>query len=143
MRGRPYDIQGDLTGGVDSIIDRVHRSPYHPPPLPPRDQEAPSFRPSKSGAGSQNGILLENSTIRIMTAISVVVLVIGLTWSGARYMSNIEARLDEIQATLSRQTDGQENRIKYILSEFCRRTERKNPSWQCPDPIVTSQVFDR
>ena len=101
-------------------------------------------KPAHNGAPPGN-TFIENANVRLMTLIAVVLFAGGGIWQLANLVSsqkafNAELKRDiaSIKTSMADNSNAAGERLRYILSEFCRRTERKNPNWQCPDPIITS-----
>lgn len=140
-RGHP----GEITD-VEDLVSYIHRQAEARKPPPPHGGDIP---PEGVRERQQKGGWVENLNFNIVTVISFVGFFCFATWFTTSWMSalnyqlkGMEAKIESSTVSLKTEmkqiTDSTETRIGLLFSEFCRRTERKNPNWVCPDPIATA-----
>jgi len=74
--------------------------------------------------------ILENSAVRLTTAIAVIAFCVGTVWTASRWATNVSRDLDEIRGQLSELVGQVDDRWRRAdMRRWVTDTQKLNPGW--------------
>ena len=87
--------------------------------------------------------LLENLVVKVVPVLGALGVMLSVGFGAGMWSSNaglefkrITDRLDKIDRRFETQDDRFADRLAFVFTDYCRRTEPRNPNWVCADPII-------
>lgn len=156
LRDDPRDL-GDLERQLQRIESRLVSAEQQqkavvpvPPPAPPPPISVNLFEHVNVKLVTAIGVIIMAATIAFnvgkwttgsdaQATAQMTKFEASLAGQGAKFDAALIAqsgKLDAIAARIDRQNDSFYERMAFVFTDFCRRTERKNPNWSCAEPIT-------
>jgi hypothetical protein len=136
----PRDL-GDLLRRLDSLVDSKENRP--PPalvaPAPPPPTPAPISVNFFEQLNVKVGTLLTVAAVMVSTGIGIGAWMNSTKGTTDKFEVAMEAVRKDIRGLsdrIDRQSEVWYERMAFVFTDFCRRTERENTGWRCADPIT-------
>lgn len=140
---RPFERRDERDlSDLDEILRRLDRRAVFGEPTQPNHPVISVIHPAPPPAAAPT-TLIDSIGIKLPHLFSVGALLLSGGIALGTYLMNSDTkfiRLTEKIERIDRRFEALEDRfadrLAFIFTDFCRRTERRNPNWACADPII-------